>query len=166
MQEGKIIMSIIVEKIPGGVRVDGLDLKRGKCGCTSIIACCYSWSMVKQSGNRFVFTAKTTGPDTQDTFNWGYTVKKDDFTVEVSVEDARDKTLFSGYYPPAIEEWLEKGWEVTKKDGEREDFSLWRCAMCKWLYKDQRESIKFEELPEDWKCPVCKAGKGVFEKVA
>jgi len=41
-------MSIAIERIPGGFRVAGLDLKRGKCGCTSILACCYSWPMVKR----------------------------------------------------------------------------------------------------------------------
>ncbi|MBM4145173.1 MAG: rubredoxin [Nitrospira sp.] len=43
---------------------------------------------------------------------------------------------------------------------------MWRCTMCKWLYKDQKENVKFADLPEDWKCPVCKAEKGIFEKVA
>ena len=159
-------MSVSVEKIPGGFRIDGLDLKRGKCGCTSIIACCYSWSMVKQNGNKFINTAKTTAPDTKENFNWAYTVEKDGYTVEASIEDARDKNLFSGYYPPRIEEWLEKGWVVVMKDSEREDVDVWRCAMCKWLYKNQKEQIPFEDLPDDWKCPVCKADKGVFEKVA
>jgi hypothetical protein len=41
-------MSVAIERIPGGFRVDGLDLKRSKCGCTSILACCYSRSMVKR----------------------------------------------------------------------------------------------------------------------
>ena len=159
-------MSVVVERIPGGFRVDSLDLKRGKCGCTSILACCYSWSMVKQSGNKFVFTAKTTGPDTTNHFNWGYVVKKGDYIVEVSIEDARDKKIFSGYYPPRLDEWIERGWEVAKKDGDREDLDVWRCAMCKWLYKNRKEEVPFDVLPDDWKCPVCKADKGLFEKVA
>lgn len=158
-------MSVITEKIPGGFRIDGFELKRGKCGCTSILACCYSWSMVKQSGNRFVFSGKTTGPETKDLFRWGYVVKKGEYIVEVTMEDDRDKVLFSGFYPPRLEEWVEKGWEILQKDGEREDFGMWRCAMCKWLYRNQKEPVKFEDLPDDWKCPVCKADKGIFEKV-
>ncbi len=35
--------------------------------------------------------------------------------VEVTVEDARDKTIFSGYYPPTLEEWTAKGWEISNK---------------------------------------------------
>jgi rubredoxin len=158
-------MEIAVAKIPGGIRVDGLDIKSGKCGCTAVLPCCYSWSKVKQSGNTVHFTGKTTAPDTKNNFNWGYTVKKGDMTVEVAMEDARDKTIFSGYYPPRLEEWIEKGWEVVSREGEREDFDVWRCAACKWLYKEREQKVKFDDLPDDWKCPICKAGKDVFEKI-
>ena len=158
-------MDVRIEKIPGGLSVDGLELKNGKCGCTAVLPCCYTWSKVKRSGSSFSFVAKITDPETKDNFDWGYTVKKGDFTIEVKVEDARDKVRFSGYYPPRLEEWVEKGWDVASKSGEREDFGTWRCAACKWLYRDQKEKVKFEDLPDDWKCPVCKAGKDVFERI-
>jgi rubredoxin len=158
-------VEITVEKIPGGFRVDGLDLMGGKCGCTSILGCCHSWSKIKRSGNAFSFTAKTTSPDTKDLFQWGYSLKKGDHTVEVTVEDARDKKIFSGFYPPPLEAWVEKGWEVVSRVGEREDFEVWRCATCKWLYKEKDQGVKFTDLPADWKCPVCRASKDAFEKV-
>ena len=98
-------MEIAIEKAPGGFRVDGLELKGGKCGCTSVLRCCFSWSKVKRSGNTFSFTAKATTPDTKENFTWGYTVKKGDYTIEVTFDDARDKTIYSGFYPPRIEQW-------------------------------------------------------------
>jgi rubredoxin len=158
-------MEISVEKIPGGFRVDGLDIKGGKCGCTSVLPCCHSWAKLKRNGNVFTYSGKTTTPETKDNFSWGYKVKKGDYAVEVFMEDARDKTIFSGYYPPGLGEWLEKGWEIVTKDGEREDFGLWRCAACKWIYNEQREKTAFADLPPDWRCPVCKAGKNSFEKI-
>jgi len=158
-------MEIEVEKIPGGFSVDGLDLKGGRCGCTSILPCCYSWSKLNRNGNIFTFTGKTTTPDTKENFNWSYTVRKGDFTVTATMEDARDKEIFSGYYPPAIDEWTGKGWEVVTKEGDREDFGLWRCAVCKWLYKEHMEGNTFSDLPDSWRCPVCGAGKSSFEKV-
>ena len=158
-------MDVAIEKIPGGFSVDGLALRNGKCGCTSVLPCCYSWSKVKQRGSTFQFSAKLSGPDSKDIFAWGYTVKKGEVLVEVMIEDARDKTIFSGYYPPAIGEWTAKGWDVVKKEGDREDFGVWRCAACRWLYKELEQNIKFEDLPADWKCPVCKAGKDSFEQV-
>lgn len=158
-------MDILIEKIPGGIRVDGLDLKTGKCGCTAALPCCHSWSKVKRSGDSVKFTAKATGPETKANFTWSYAVRKGSTVVEVSVEDARDKTIFSGFYPPRLEEWIEKGWEAVAKEDEREDFGLWRCAACRWLYKEKEQKIKFSDLPEDWKCPLCKVGKESFEKI-
>jgi len=159
-------MDIRIEKIPGGVSVDGLELRNGKCGCTSVLPCCYSWSKVKRSGDRVSFAGKASGPDSKDTFIWGYIVKKGPHAVEVFFDDARDKAIFSGFYPPKLEDFLARGWELIKKDGAREDFGLWRCAACRWLYKEKEQKTSFENLPDDWKCPVCKTGKGSFEQVA
>ncbi len=159
-------MEVNVEKVPGGFSIDGLELRNGKCGCTAVLPCCYSWSRIKRSGNAFAYTGKATSPDSKENFNWSYAVKKGDYTVEVSMEDARDKKIFSGYYPPRIEEWTEKGWEVLKKEGVREDFNLWRCSACRWLYKEQVQKVLFESLPDDWKCPLCKVDKESFERVA
>ena len=158
-------MEIAIEKIPGGFSVDGLALKNGKCGCTAVLPCCYSWSKVKRTGNSFLFTAKLSGPDSQDIFAWSYTVRKGDAIVEVRVEDARDKVIFSGYYPPSLEDWIGKGWEVVNQESAREDFDVWRCSACRWLYKNSEQELKFEDLPDDWKCPVCKVGKDSFEQV-
>lgn len=159
-------MSVQIEKIPGGFRVDGLELKTGKCGCTSIAKCCYSWSKVKKKGEGLVeFVAKMTTADSKDHFNWSYTVLKDGLTVKVAVEDARDKDTSSAFIPPPVSEWEAKGWEVVEKEGDREDGVVWRCAMCKWLYKEKEEGKAFNELPEDWKCPECKAPKSSFEQI-
>jgi len=157
--------SVDIQKIPGGMSVDGLALKNGKCGCTSILRCCHSYSKLKRDGNNFTFVVKTPSPDCEDLYSWGYIVEKAGHRITVTVEDARDKTIFSGYYPPRLEEWTARGWTVIEKTGEREDGELWRCAACKWLYNVDKEGKRFEDLPDDWKCPTCRAGKGAFEKV-
>jgi rubredoxin len=153
-----------IKKMPGGYNVDGFDLKNGKCGCTSVIKCCYSWSKVKvKDSNLIEFQAKTTSPDTKDNFKWGYKVKKDNIVVSVDVDDAEDKVIHSGYLPPSVHEWQEKGWEVLESTGDRKDGIIWRCAMCKWLYKEAKEGAPFESLPDEWKCPVC--GQRSFETI-
>ncbi|TNF54472.1 rubredoxin [bacterium] len=38
--------------------------------------------------------------------------------------------------------------------------------MCRWLYKEDKEGQRFEDLPDDWKCPVCNANKSQFEKIS
>lgn len=159
-------MDVEIRKIPGGISVDGLEFRSGKCGCTTVLPCCYSWSKVRQSSGKVLFTAKATAPDTVDVFSWGYTVRKGGVTVEVSFEDARGKKLFSGYYPPRVEDLIDRGWEVVSCTGERGDFCVWRCAACRSLYKEQEHACRFDDLPDDWTCPVCNTGKESFEQVA
>ena len=41
----------------------------------------------------------------------------------------------------------------------------YRCTICGYIYDDEKENVKFEDLPDDWKCPICGIGKDAFEKV-
>ena len=41
----------------------------------------------------------------------------------------------------------------------------YKCTVCGYIYDDEKESVKFEELPSDWTCPLCGVGKDLFEKV-
>lgn len=49
----------------------------------------------------------------------------------------------------------------------------YRCIPCGYIYDEEKgdpaigikPGIKFAELPEDWKCPVCGVGKDQFEKL-
>jgi len=83
----------------------------------------------------------------------------------VSFEDDRDKKILSGYYPPKLEDFLARGWELVSRTGEREDYGLQRCAACRWLYKEQLEAVPFKDLSDAWKCPVCRTGKESFEQI-
>jgi thiamine pyrophosphate-dependent acetolactate synthase large subunit-like protein/rubredoxin len=38
----------------------------------------------------------------------------------------------------------------------------YRCTVCNYVYDEAKESRKFSELPETWKCPVCGAPKSAF----
>ena len=37
------------------------------------------------------------------------------------------------------------------------------CKVCGYEYDEAVEGVKFEELPEDYACPLCGVGKGEFE---
>ena len=55
---------------------------------------------------------------------------------------------------------------------EKSDMQRYECVECKYIYNpkfgNERAGIKpgtpFEELPEDWVCPVCGEGKDMFEE--
>lgn len=39
------------------------------------------------------------------------------------------------------------------------------CNICGYIYDDEKETVKFEDLPEDWTCPICGATKADFSKI-
>ena len=58
--------------------------------------------------------------------------------------------------------------EDTKKEDLKEETKVakkenvkWVCSICGYVYDGE---IPFEDLPDDWTCPLCGAPKEVFEK--
>jgi len=41
----------------------------------------------------------------------------------------------------------------------------WRCTVCGYFYDQAKETVPFEELPEDWTCPQCGAPKSAFKLI-
>jgi rubredoxin len=49
----------------------------------------------------------------------------------------------------------------------------WICTHCDYIYDPAKgdsdggiePGVAFEDLPDDWECPVCGVGKDEFEKV-
>ncbi len=47
------------------------------------------------------------------------------------------------------------------------------CTVCQWVYDPEKgdpehgiaPGTKFEDLPDDYECPLCGVGKDLFEKV-
>jgi len=41
----------------------------------------------------------------------------------------------------------------------------YECTVCGHIYDEAIEGVKFEDLPDDWVCPLCGVGKDMFKKV-
>ncbi|MBO6292609.1 MAG: rubredoxin [Selenomonas sp.] len=49
---------------------------------------------------------------------------------------------------------------------------VWVCSVCGWIYDEEKgdpdydlaPGVKFEDLPEDFVCPLCGVGKDQFEE--
>ena len=49
----------------------------------------------------------------------------------------------------------------------------WVCSVCGWIYDEEKgdpdydlaPGVPFEELPDDFICPICKHPKADFEKI-
>ena len=41
----------------------------------------------------------------------------------------------------------------------------YRCTVCDYIYPDSgiAPGTAFEDLPDDWSCPLCGVGKDMFE---
>ena len=54
--------------------------------------------------------------------------------------------------------------------------NMWRCQVsnCGYIYDSSRgdrkakipKDTRFEDLPDDWRCPVCGASKKTFKRLA
>jgi len=72
-----------------------------------------------------------------------------------------------GTTPKAAPSYIEEKKETVTK------MAKYKCTVCGYVYDpelgDPDGSIKpgtpFEEIPEDWECPVCGAAKSEFEKI-
>lgn len=38
-----------------------------------------------------------------------------------------------------------------------------RCSICGYDYDEAKEGKPFNEMPDDWACPVCNAPKEAFD---
>lgn len=36
------------------------------------------------------------------------------------------------------------------------------CQVCGYVYDEETEGVKFEDLPSNWVCPICGASKDAF----
>ena len=36
------------------------------------------------------------------------------------------------------------------------------CEVCGYVYDEEVEGVKFEDLPDDYECPLCSVGKDQF----
>ncbi len=49
-----------------------------------------------------------------------------------------------------------------KKQSSKGD--VYVCGLCGYEYIEEKEGVKFSDLPKDWTCPLCYASKTLFSK--
>ena len=43
--------------------------------------------------------------------------------------------------------------------------AAYKCDVCDYLFDEAEEGIRWEDLPDDWECPVCGSSKSEFTSV-
>lgn len=46
-----------------------------------------------------------------------------------------------------------------------ESHAKYECPACSYIYDEEKEGVKFDDLPDDWICPVCGEEKSEFIKL-
>lgn len=41
----------------------------------------------------------------------------------------------------------------------------YKCIICGHIFDEEKEGVKFEDLPSDWTCPICGVGKDCFKLI-
>jgi flavin reductase (DIM6/NTAB) family NADH-FMN oxidoreductase RutF/rubredoxin len=52
-----------------------------------------------------------------------------------------------------------------EKSIPEDDFASYLCPTCGYIYDEAKEDVKFDDLPDDWVCPVCGVGKAEFKRL-
>jgi flavin reductase (DIM6/NTAB) family NADH-FMN oxidoreductase RutF/rubredoxin len=47
--------------------------------------------------------------------------------------------------------------ERSKLDSKTDDaaYAKYKCPTCSYIYDEKKEGVKFDDLPDDWECPIC-----------
>ena len=52
---------------------------------------------------------------------------------------------------------------LNKPQKAKSNKKVWVCSICGYEYDEEKEKVPFEDLPNDWVCPLCKHPKSDFE---
>jgi rubredoxin len=74
--------------------------------------------------------------------------------------------------PPQGKDCFSARASTASQNGKEEEMEKWQCSVCGYIYDPEQgdpdsgvnPGTSFEDLPEDWVCPVCGASKDQFEK--
>jgi len=61
----------------------------------------------------------------------------------------------------------------VQQEAEVIAYKTWVCLICGWVYDEElglpedglAPGTRWEDIPEDWRCPECDVGKGDFSMI-
>jgi flavin reductase (DIM6/NTAB) family NADH-FMN oxidoreductase RutF/rubredoxin len=91
--------------------------------------------------------------------------------INAQITDEINEPITYSYYrqvkkafaPPNAPTYINKTKLITKTEPVKS--GLYKCSACGYVYDESKEGIKFANLPDNWKCPVCETEKEYFTEV-
>ena len=82
------------------------------------------------------------------------------------------REVMKGFSPKNAPTYVEKAAIAAALAGNEIENELWQCQLCHFTYESEKgdpisgiaPGTKFEDLPDDWTCPICGADKTLFER--
>lgn len=69
------------------------------------------------------------------------------------------RSYFKNDVLQALQQRTQKGKTMTEENKSENDGKHWVCSVCDYVYDGD---VPFEELPDDWACPLCGVDKSYF----
>jgi flavin reductase (DIM6/NTAB) family NADH-FMN oxidoreductase RutF/rubredoxin len=85
----------------------------------------------------------------------------DDNTDALTYEHYRKEK--KGVAPKNAPTYIDKS--KLEKAAGGETFAKYECPACGYIYDEEKEGVKFDDLRDDWECPVCGEEKSEFIKL-
>ncbi len=73
------------------------------------------------------------------------------------------RTVKKGAAPKNAPTYIDKS--KLEKAAEGKEYAKYECPACGYIYDEEKEGTKFDDLPEDWVCPICGEEKSEFIKL-
>lgn len=82
------------------------------------------------------------------------------------------REVMKGYSPKNAPTFVDKSHLIKEISVTANENELWQCQLCHYTYESEKgdpisgiaAGTKFEDLPDDWCCPICGADKSLFER--
>ncbi len=80
------------------------------------------------------------------------------------IADIVDATNLSNDEPMTYKDYrdIRAGKKTPSQTDKAENADVWQCTICHYIYDGD---VPFEDLPDDYICPICKKPKSAFQKV-
>jgi flavin reductase (DIM6/NTAB) family NADH-FMN oxidoreductase RutF/rubredoxin len=174
-KSGAFAFSVLSEKASTGLignfgyrstkeidKFKGVNYFIGETGSPIITDSCVAW-----------FDCKIT-----DTFDVGSHLLFIGEVIASDLIDADTKSLtytyyrevMKGYSPKNAPTYVDKTLLNEEAVSTKQTNELWQCQLCHYVYESEKgdpisgiePGTKFEDLPDDWTCPICGAEKSMF----
>ncbi len=82
------------------------------------------------------------------------------------------REVMKGFSPKNAPTYIDKSKIAEETPNKSDENELWQCQLCHYTYETEKgdpisgiePGTKFEDLPDDWTCPICGADKSMFER--